>query len=337
MELDLVVIWAGILVVGVIMYVVLDGFDLGVGILFPFQNSRGNRDHMMASIAPVWDGNETWLVMGGVIILAIFPRAYSMILPAVYLPIFAMLLGFILRGVAFEFRHRSPGTEHIWRKVFAGGSILAAFSQGIVLGHFIGGFNFEQSLFEGGPWSWVHPFNFFTGLALVAGYGLLGGCWLVMKTTGDLRAWSRRMAMRFSALVMIAMAIVSIWTPLVDPQINGRWFTMPDMLWLMPVPILTGLAFLGLWIGLFRDSTLQPFLCAVAAFLLGFLGLAISLWPYAVPRVMTIWDAASSPASQQFLLWGALVAIPMILAYTGYTYWVFRGPVSDKDGYGHDG
>jgi cytochrome d ubiquinol oxidase subunit II len=247
-----------------------------------------------------------------------------------------MLLGFIMRGVAFEFRHRSPGTEHIWRRVFAGGSIVAAFSQGVVLGHFIGGFNFEQSVFEGGPWSWVHPFNLFTGLALVAGYGLLGGTWLVMKSTGALRDWARSMAMRFGALVMIAMAVVSLWTPFEDPEIHRRWFTLPEMLWLMPVPVLTGLAFLGLWYGLIRDKTLQPFLCAVAAFLLGFLGLAISLWPYAVPRVMTIWEAASSPASQQLLIWGALVAIPVILGYTGYTYWVFRGPVKDDDGYGHE-
>ncbi|MBT5434158.1 MAG: cytochrome d ubiquinol oxidase subunit II [Rhodospirillaceae bacterium] len=334
--MDLVVMWAAILAVGVVMYVVLDGFDLGVGIVFPFQKSRDNRDRMMSSIAPVWDGNETWLVLGGVIILAIFPRAYSAILPAVYLPIFAMLLGFILRGVAFEFRHRSPGGEHIWRRVFALGSTLAAFSQGVVLGHFIGGFSFEAGVFEGGPWSWLHPFNLFTGLSLVVGYGMLGSCWLVMKTEGELRAWSRSMALRFSAFVLVAMSVISLLTPYVDPEIARCWFTWPEMLWLMPVPLLTAVAFIGLWRGLLKDNSWQPFLCGVVIFLLGFLGLAISLWPYAVPRVMTIWEAASSPASQQLLIWGALFSIPAILGYTGYTYWVFRGPVKDHDGYGQD-
>jgi len=334
--MDLVVIWAAILIVGVALYVVLDGFDLGIGILFPFQKHLDRRDRMMSSIAPVWDGNETWLVLGGVIMLAIFPRAYAMLLPAVYLPIFAMLLGFIMRGVAFEFRHRSPGGERLWRRVFAFGSTLAAFSQGVVLGHFVGGFNFEQDVFAGGPWSWLHPFNLFTGLALVFGYGLLGACWLVMKSTGELRQWARDMAIRFGAGVLVAMAVVSVWTPLEDPEIARRWFTWPEQLWLLVVPVLTALAFAGLWWGLLRDKTRQPFLCAIAAFLLGFFGLGVSLWPYAVPRVLTIWEAASDPKSQELLIWGAFVAIPVILAYTGYTYWVFRGPVKDDDGYGHD-
>ena len=334
--MDLVVIWALILVVGVIMYVVLDGFDLGIGILFPFTRTRAERDHMMATIAPVWDGNETWLILGGVVLLGIFPRAYSMLLPAVYLPIFLMLLGLILRGVAFEFRHRSPGSEHIWRRVFAFGSTLATFCQGIVLGHFVGGFNFEDGAFAGGPWSWLHPFNLFTGAALVAGYGLLGACYLVTKSSGELRDFARTMAMRLAAVVLAAMAIVSLWTPIADPEIERRWFTWPDMLMLMPVPFLTAAAFASLWYGLVRDRTLQPFLSAIAAFLLCFLGLGISLWPYAVPRVLTIWEAAAVPASQQLLLVGVIVVLPVILCYTAYTYWVFRGPPSERDGYGHD-
>ena len=333
--MDLTVVIAGVLVLGVILYVVLDGFDLGIGILFPFTRSRADRDRMMASIAPIWDGNETWLVMGGVILLAAFPRAYAMLLPVIYIPIFGMLLGLILRGVAFEFRHRAPGSEHVWRRVFALGSALATFFQGIVLGHFVGGFNFEHGVYEGGPFSWLHPFNIFTGFALMAGYGLLGACWVVIKSDGELRDWARTMAMRFAAGVLVAMAVISLWTPLADPEIERRWFTWPQMLWLMPVPLLTAAAFAGLWHGLVTNRTWTPFICSIVAFLLGFLGLAISLWPYAVPRVLTVWEAAASPASQEFLLVGIAIVLPVTLAYTGHTYWVFRGKVRQGEGYGH--
>lgn len=331
--MDLTVVAACLLIVGVIIYVVLDGFDLGVGILFPLSRSRADRDRMMGSIAPVWDGNETWLVAGGVIMLAAFPRAYSLLLPALYLPLFGMLLGLILRGVAFEFRHRSPGSEHVWRRVFAMGSTLATFFQGIVLGHFIGGFNFEHNEIQQGAFSWLHPFNVFIGFALVAGYGLLGACWLVTKTDGELRDWARTMGMRFAAAVLFAMAIVSIWTPIADPEIERRWFTWPDMLVLMPVPVLTAIAFAGLWYGLVRNRTWMPFLCSIGAFLLGFLGLGISLWPYAVPRALTIWEASASEPTLSFLLIGVVLVLPVVLFYTGYTYWIFRGKVGEH-GYG---
>jgi cytochrome d ubiquinol oxidase subunit II len=334
--MDLTVFLALILIFGVVLYVVLDGFDLGIGILFPFTRSRADRDRMMASIAPIWDGNETWLVMGGVVLLAGFPRAYALLLPAIYLPAFIMLLGLILRGIAFEFRHNSPDSEHVWRRVFAAGSTLATFAQGIVLGHFVGGFNFEQGVSLAGPLAWLHPFNLFTGAALVCGYALLGACWLVIKSEGELRQWARTMAMRCAALVLAAMAVVSLWTPLADPEIERRWFTWPEMMWLMPVPLLTAAAFAGLWHGLVKDRTFQPFVCAIAAFLLGFLGLAISLWPYAVPRALTIWQAAAGGPTQAFLLVGNALVLPVVLIYTGHTYWVFRGPVSHKDGYGHE-
>ena len=328
--IDLPVIWAGIIAFAVVMYVLLDGFDLGLGILAPFAD-RGDRARIMATVAPVWDGNETWLVLGGGGLLAAFPVAYATILPAVYLPIILMLIALVLRGVAFEFHGKAHGRDRwFWDVAFAGGSFVAAFAQGIVLGWFVEGFEAGA-----GAFAWITPFALMTGLGLVAGYALLGACWLVLKTDGHLQAWARAWAMRLIFVVLGFVGLVSLWTPLAQPAIAERWFVWPRMLWLSPVPLATVLAGAMLWLSLRRGRELAPFLLTIAIFLLAYLGLGISLWPYAVPREITIWQAAASPSSQFFLLVGVVILIPIILAYTAHAYWVFRGKVRAGEGYHH--
>jgi cytochrome bd ubiquinol oxidase subunit II len=331
--MDLSIVWAAIIVVGVVMYVILDGFDLGVGILSPWVRSDSDRSVMMSSVAPVWDGNETWLVLGGVAIMAAFPRAYASLLPALYAPIFLFLFGLIFRGVAFEFRHRAERSRRIWNYAFAIGSTLAAFAQGVILGAFIEGFELDGATYVGGPFDWFSLFAIFIGVAMVVGYALLGATWLIMKTSGDFQDWCYRAAIGLGAGVLAAMAVVSLWTPIYDPEIAERWFSWPRMLWLLPVPVVTALVFLGLWRSLARRREIAPFVFSIAAFLLGFLGLAISMWPYIVPRHLTIWQAASTAQSQGFLLVGALIMLPIILIYTGHNYWVFRGKADRADGY----
>lgn len=331
--MDLSLVWAAIIVVGVVMYVIMDGFDLGIGALFPWVRDEDNRSLMMASVAPVWDGNETWLVLGGVAIFAAFPRAYSTLLPALYLPIFLFLAGLIFRGVAFEFRHRAETSRHLWNISFAAGSMLAAFAQGVILGSFIQGFDITGTTYTGGTFDWLTPFAIFTGFAMIVGYALLGATWLIMKTTGDFQEWCYGAAIKLAAGVLVAMAAVSLWTPLTDADIADRWFTWPQMLWLLPVPVVTALVFVGLWRSLTKRNEIAPFVYSIVAYLLGFLGLAISLWPYIVPRHLTIWQAASTESSQGFLLIGALIMLPIILIYTGHNYWVFRGKTDRADGY----
>ncbi|WP_119419451.1 cytochrome d ubiquinol oxidase subunit II [Desertibaculum subflavum] len=327
-ELDLPIIWAGIIAFAVAMYVLLDGFDLGLGILAPFADTR-DRARIMATVAPVWDGNETWLVLGGGGLLAAFPVAYATVLPAVYLPIILMLIALVLRGVAFEFHPKAQGRDRgLWDAAFAGGSTVAALMQGIVLGRFVEGFDAAA-----GPFAWATPFALMTGLGLVAGYALLGACWLVLKTDGHLQAWARDWAMRLVVVVLGFVGVVSLWTPLAQPAIAERWFAWPRLLLLSPVPLATVAAGAQLWQSLRRGRELAPFLLTVAIFLLAYLGLGISLWPYAVPRAITIWEAAASPSSLKFLLVGVVILIPIILAYTAHAYWVFRGKVAEGEGY----
>jgi cytochrome d ubiquinol oxidase subunit II len=331
--LDLSVIWAGIIGFGVIMYVILDGFDLGVGILFPFARKSADKDTMMNSVAPLWDGNETWLVLGGVGLFAAFPKAYAMILPALYLPLILFLFGLILRGVSFEFRFKSFRRQYLWDAAFAGGSILATFMQGIVLGRFIEGFPIVDGKYIGETFSWLSPFSILTGFGLLAGYALLGSTWLIVKTEGKLQEWCRRLALKLMFVLLGFIALVSAWTPLAYPVIAARWFDWPNILYFSPVPLHTVLLAIGLFWGLRRKAEYLPFLCSIGLFILSYTGLAISLWPYIVPRVMTIQEAASPPSSQLFVLTGVLFLLPVILAYTVHTYWVFRGKTSA--GYDH--
>lgn len=330
---DLAFVWAGLIAFAVFAYVVMDGFDLGVGILFPAFPREEDRSVMMNSIAPVWDGNETWLVLGGGGLLAVFPLAYAVIMPALYAPIIAMLLALIFRGVAFEFRWRTRRAKFLWDWGFAGGSIMAAFAQGVTLGALVQGIRVEGRAYAGGWWDWLTPFSLLTGAALVIGYALLGSTWLVMKTTGELRERARRIALLSGVATLAMIGVVSLWTPFLNPEYLDRWFG-PRTFWLSALmPLLVAFAAFMLYRGLGNGRDAQPFVSALAIFLLCYIGVGVSFYPMIAPPSISIFDAAAPSSSLAFLLVGALVLVPMILAYTAYAYWVFRGKVDPAEGY----
>ena len=332
MEWYLPVIWAGLIGTAVAMYVILDGFDLGVGILFPFAANERQRDQIMASVAPFWDGNETWLVLGGGGMLVAFPLAYSIILPALYIPVIVMLLALVFRGVAFEFR--TVSRSKTWLNVaFTAGSTLAAFAQGVVLGGLIQGVKVANGAYAGGPLDWATPFAFLCGFAMIAGYGLLGATWLLLKTEGPVAERARGQAKVLLLAVLIFMGAVSLWTPFAEPRIYARWFSTPNIYFLWPVPVVTALVAFACWRSLDKGYEAPPFLAAIALFLLGYLGLVISDFPYLVPHSLTVWDTAAAPASQIFMLLGTLVLLPMILGYIAFVYWLFRGKVREGESY----
>jgi len=326
-------IWTVIIAAGVFFYVLLDGFDLGIGILHGFAPDAVDRDVMMDSIAPVWDGNETWLVFGGLALLAAFPLAFSIIMPAVYFPILVMLVALVFRGVAFEFRFEDLGRRAFWDRAFHYGSIVATFAQGLVLGAFIQGFQVEGRQFTGGSLDFLTPFSLMIGIALLFGYALLGAGWLIIKTDGALQDWARHKG-RFCLLaVLIAIVMVYLWTPLLEPAVAVRWLSWPNLLFLLPVPLATLAVWMWEWRVLGGSADATPFAVAILLFLLSYLGIAISLWPMVVPYHFTLWEAASSPSTQAFLLVGTLFLLPVILMYTGWSYWVFRGKVRRDIGY----
>jgi cytochrome bd ubiquinol oxidase subunit II len=327
------VVWACFLGAGVVMYVLLDGFDLGIGILFLTGTDEEQRDHMMNSVAPYWDGNETWLVLGGAGLLVAFPLAYGMIMPALYLPLIGMLLALVFRGVAFEFRFVSKPYNEWWDRAFAAGSTVATFCQGLVLGGFLQDIPVADKQFSGGSFEWLTPFSLLCGFGLIAGYALLGSGWLMMKTGGEVAARARRHAEAALILTLCFIAAVSAWTPFVSPRIEERWFGGNHLLYLWPIPFATGAAAMICWAGIRKSSGLQTFLSAMALFLLCFLGLGVSTFPYLVPPILTIWDAAAVPQSQIFSLIGALLFVPLALGYTAFVYWTFRGKVTEGGGY----
>jgi cytochrome bd ubiquinol oxidase subunit II len=335
--LDLPLIFAGIIAFLVLAYVILDGFDLGIGILFPFLPEKEDRDTAMNSVAPVWDGNETWLVLGGGGLLAAFPMAYAVVMPALYAPIIAMLLALIFRGVAFEFRWRAADHRRwLWDWSFAGGSTVAAFAQGVALGALVQGIAVSGRAYAGGWYDWLSPFSLMTGVALVIGYALLGATWLVMKTEGNLQQRARRFSMFTGIGTLAAIGIVSLWTPLLQPVYWERWFAWPAMLFTFPVPLAVAACAWLLYRGLVaprRDA--QPFLAALGIFILSFVGLGISFYPFIVPPSLTIREAAAPDASLAFILVGTVILVPAILAYTAFAYWVFRGKVDAAGGYHH--
>jgi cytochrome d ubiquinol oxidase subunit II len=334
MGIDLSLIWAVIIAFGVMMYVVMDGFDLGIGILFPFVKSAGERDVMMNTVAPVWDGNETWLVLGGAALFGAFPLAYAVVLSALYLPLIFMLLGLIFRGVAFEFRFKAKAAKrHIWDKAFIGGSLTATFFQGVALGAYIDGFEVVDRVYVGGALDWLTPFSLFCGLALIAAYALLGCTWLIMKTEGRLQQQMHDMARPLVLVLLAVTGIVSLWTPLAHAEIAERWFSLPNIFWFMPVPLLVLLCTWALLRAVARNANYSPFLLTLTLIFLGYSGLGISLWPNIIPPSISIWEAAAPPQSQGFILVGALFIIPFILMYTAWSYYVFRGKVTEEDGY----
>ncbi|TWI54285.1 cytochrome d ubiquinol oxidase subunit II [Pseudomonas duriflava] len=333
--IDLTFIWAVIIIFSIMMYVVMDGFDLGIGILFPFVKGSEERGVMMNTVAPIWDGNETWLVLGGAGLYGAFPLAYGVVLPALYLPLIFMLIGLIFRGVAFEFRFKvDVGKEGLWDKSFIVGSVLATFCQGVALGGFIQGIPVVNRQYAGGPLDWLTPFSLFCGLGLIAAYALLGSTWLIMKTEGHIQARMRTLTRPLLLILLLVMGGVSLWTPLSHEAIAQRWFTFPNILWFMPVPILVVVTAVGLLKSIQREEIHStPFVLTLILIFLGYSGLGISLWPYIIPPSVTIWDAASPPQSQLFLLIGTLFIIPMTLMYTAWGYYVFRGKVRAGEGY----
>ena len=333
MEWYLPVIWAAVIGFAVALYVILDGFDLGIGLLFPLADNERERDQMINSIAPFWDGNETWLVLGGAGLLVAFPGAYAVIMPALYLPVIVMLLALVFRGVAFEFRVIARTSKKYWNFAFAAGSTLAGFCQGIVLGGLIQGIKVENGAFAGGAFDWATPFALLCGLGVSSGYALLGATWLVMKTQGPLAERARRHAKPLLLAVIAFMAVVSLWTPLAFPQIAARWFALPNILFLWPVPLLTATLAYAAWRSLTAGRELLPFVATLGLFALSYLGLAISTFPYIVPPTLTVWDTAASLDSQIFSLLGTLMLLPIILGYFAFVFWTFRAKVSEAGGY----
>lgn len=334
MGIDLAVIWAVIILFGVMMYVVMDGFDLGIGILFPFLPAKEDRDVMTNTVAPVWDGNETWLVLVGAGLMAAFPLAYAVVLSAFHLPLIFMLLGLIFRGVAFEFRVKaSEGHRAFWDRSFIFGSVVGAFFQGATLGGFIEGIEVTRRAYHGGPWDWVSPFSIFTGIGLVTAYALLGCTWLILKTEGRLQEKMQKVAVPLTWAVLLVIVAISAWTPLAQPAISARWFSLPNIIWFAPVPVLVGLVGYLLLRSLSRAPQAGPFVLTLCLVFVGYSGLGISLWPNIIPPSVSIWEASAPAQSQGFTLVGALLIIPMILMYTAWSYYVFRGKVRVGDGY----
>ena len=333
MIIDLPFIWAGLIAFAVLAYVIFDGFDLGIGILFAFFRKEEERKVMMSSVAPVWDGNETWLVLGGGGLLAVFPLAYAIVLPALYAPLIAMLLGLVFRGVAFEFRWRSIRNKGWWDFGFMAGSIVATLAQGIALGALVQGIRVANRAYAGSWWDWLSPFSIVTGLALLVGYILLGATWLIMKTEGEIQERLYGFA-SVAALAMLALiGIVSVWTPFLNDVYMTRWFSFPAILFTIPVPLLVIACAWILYSGLEHRRDVSPFLSAIGLFVLCFIGIGISFYPYIVPPTVTIWDAAAPDKSLAFLLAGACILIPLILGYTAMAYWVFRGKVDPESHY----
>ncbi len=334
MGVDLALIWAIIIAFGIMMYVIMDGFDLGIGILFPLADDDHDRDVMMNTVAPVWDGNETWLVLGGAGLLAAFPLAYAVILSAFYLPLILMLIGLVFRGVAFEFRFKATEDgRHWWDKAFTGGSIAAAFFQGVTLGAFIQGVPVSNGQYAGGPYDWITPFSMFTGVGLVIAYALLGCTWLIMKSEHALQTRMRELGVYLAWALFVVIVLLSGWTPLALPAIAERWFSLPNLFWFLPVPVLVVLAMFGLLRTLGSGANVAPFLLTLALIFLSYSGLGISLWPNIIPPDISVWAAAGPDQSLGFALVGTLFIVPFILMYTAWAYWIFRGKVRRGDGY----
>lgn len=333
MDIELSFIWAIIIAFAVLTYVILDGFDLGIGILFPFAKSEQDKSVMMNTIAPVWDGNETWLVMGGGGLFAVFPLAYAVLMPALYMPIILMLLALIFRGVAFEYRWRTVRWKSVWDYAFFGGSTLAAFTQGIALGAMVQGIKVVDRAYAGGWWDWLTPFSVLTGVAVVIGYGLLGSTWLIMKTEGELQTTMRGYAKWLGIGTIGFIGIVSLLTPFQDAAYFQRWFTLPGSIFSVLVPSLLGLCIWLLFAGLKKHKEAQPFLASLGLFVLSFIGIVISFYPNIIPPSLTIVEAAAPDSSLEFTLVGTAILVPLILLYTAYAYWVFRGKVRPEDGY----
>ena len=329
-ETWLPVAWFGVIGFGVLMYVVLDGFVLGLGALMPFADDERQRDLMMTTAAPIWDGNETWLVLGGAGLFAAFPKAYAIVLSGLYLPVLLMLIALIFRGVAFEFRFKAERAKTLWGIAFSAGSIVTAFAQGVILGALVEGMPLEQGKYVGGAFDWFSPFSMLTGVALVFGYALLGTTWLVLKTEGRVQRIAYDLTRPLLVAVLAFIALVSAWLPFLRSEVMARWFEGPRFLWLVPIPVLVVATALWLWISVRRGDEARPFALSLVLFVLGFAGLVAGMWPNLVPPDLSIWDAAAPPSSQGFVLAGLVVILPAVLGYTWWSYTVFKGKVTSE-------
>ena len=327
------VLWFGVVGFAVGMYVLMDGFVLGIGILTPFAPRDETFDEMMTSAAPVWDGNETWLVLGGAGLLAAFPKAYAVMLSGLYLPVLLMLIALVLRGVSFEFRFKAQRSRHLWRACFALGSVGAAFAQGVMLGAIVEGMPLEGGKYLGGQFAWFSPFSMLTGVALIFGYALLGTSWLIWKCEGETQKIARLVSQPLILMVLAFVGLVSAWLPFLRSEVMSRWFHGTNFWWLSPLPLLVLLNALAAWRAVHRDAEQRPFLHAIAFFLLGFVGLLIGLWPNIIPPDLDIYSAAAPPSSQGFVLVGVVLILPSVLGYTWWSYRVFRGKVTGHTAY----
>ncbi|WP_368571297.1 cytochrome d ubiquinol oxidase subunit II [Acinetobacter haemolyticus] len=329
--IDLSLVWVGVIGLAILIYVIMDGFDLGIGILFPFFKDKLERDVMMNTVAPVWDGNETWMVLGGAGLFAAFPLAYSTILSAFYMPIILMVIALIFRGVAFEFRFKAGRTRYLWDYAFLLGSVITGLLQGIILGAYIQGVETIQGIFSGGPFDWLTPFSVFTGIGVVIMYATLGCGWLILKTDHELQQKMYQLMPKLIILLLLIFIGVSLYTPLKQPEIAERWFTIPNLYYFSPVPILVVLFVYLILRACKQKQELKPFVYTLVLVFLAFSGFVISLWPNIIPPSVTIWQAASPYSSQLFTLIGALILIPIIISYTILAYWVFRDKVRPND------
>lgn len=327
------VIWFGVIAFGVLMYVLMDGFVLGIGILAPFAEDDRQLDQMMNTAAPIWDGNETWLVLGGAGLLAAFPKAYAIILSGLYLPVLLMLIALVLRGVSFEFRFKAVTSKPLWGTCFAVGSIAAAFAQGLILGVIVEGMPLHEGRYLGGAFGWFSPFSMLTGVAVVFGYALLGSTWLIMKTDAGLQNIVYALTRPLVAVVVAFMGLVSASLPFLNSRIMERWFDSGHFIWLSPVPLLALVNAVLLWRAVMRRAEYAPFILALTFFALGFAGLILGIWPNLLPPDLSIWQAAAPPSSQAFVLVGTLIMLPAVLGYTWWSYSVFRGKVAADSGY----
>ncbi len=331
---DFSIIWFAIIIFSMLMYIVMDGFDLGIGILFIFNKDKFQRDLMVNTVAPVWDGNETWLVLGGAALYGAFPLAYSVIADALSVPIIVMLLGLIFRGVAFEFRFKATESHRpFWDKAFIVGSVVATFSQGVIVGSMMNGFEVAHRTFIGSDLSWLSPFSVFCGFGLVIAYALLGCTWLIMKASGELHKKMSDLALPLLALLLGVFVIISLWTPLTNSTIAQRWFSLPELFWFLPVPVLVILSSCQIYRAIKREAHYTPFVMTLLLVFLGFSGLGISIWPNIIPPSVSIREAAAPQTTLHFMLVGALFILPVILAYTFWSYYVFRGKVTSNEGY----
>jgi cytochrome d ubiquinol oxidase subunit II len=330
--MDLITLWACLVGLVVLLYVVMDGFSLGIGLLFPTAKTEGERDLLINSIAPVWDANQTWLVFGGGALFAVFPVVYGVVFSALYIPLLTFVVGLIFRGVTFEFRAMAT-RKKVWNRTFFLGSLVAVVAQGLTLGGVISGIKVSGEHFAGGPFDWLNPFSMAVGLALVAGYILLGSTYLLIKTKGPVQQRAYGQALRSAWVVLAFQALITFWTPFHYPSVWKLWFTLPRITFIWAFPAL-GLAAFGLLIrSLKTRREVLPFFCSIAFFLAGYLGLVASLYPYAIPPSITFHQAAAQRETLKFTLWGAAIVLPVVLAYIVYTYSVFRGKVEEETSY----